>query len=70
MFVCYVLRIIADEKAGGDREDEDSEPTKDSDGSGYSDSKDGNTADDHQARQTAKADYMKDARELFLWQGR
>ncbi|KAL5372453.1 hypothetical protein PMIN06_012138 [Paraphaeosphaeria minitans] len=68
IFVCYVLRIIADEEAGGGRSSSKNEDSEDSDDTAHSDSsEEGSQA--HPSRQRAKVDLIKDARELFRWQG-
>lgn len=82
MFVCYLLRIIADEEArGGDNradissssEVSDTSDDESSSGSEYSDTSDGESSSgssDGRNSRWKEQDLLKDARELFLWQGR
>ena len=66
MFVCYVLRIVAAEAVeASDKESEVSDSSDSSDGSS-----DDSSSDEDHAHGRAKVDPMKDAREMFPWQGR
>jgi hypothetical protein len=78
MFVCYLLRIIADEEArGGDNradissssEVSDTSDDESSSGSEYSDTSDGESSSgssDGRNSRWKEQDLLKDARELFL----
>ncbi|KAL5396423.1 hypothetical protein PMIN03_012962 [Paraphaeosphaeria minitans] len=72
-FVCYYLRIVADEEEGRDSSssssdsDSDSEGTEDSEDDSSSDGSSASTDTRHPIHRRKKADPMKDARELFPW---
>jgi superfamily II DNA helicase RecQ len=77
-FVCYFLRVLADEERRiaqfrrGSVDDSDAAEDSDTDsfGSGRSGSEAGsNSCPRRQERRRREADLMKDARELFCWQG-
>lgn len=69
MFVCYFLRIIANEErreaeSSDDSSDESTNDSTDDSSSKYSDS------NDSAVQERSRTDIMKDARELFSWRGR
>ena len=71
-FVCYFLRIIADEEARAERSGDDEESAEES--SEEDSDVSGSSISSRRSRRHygagRKPDLMKDARELFLWQGR
>lgn len=72
MFVCYVLRIIANEETRAASSDNNTS-SGDSDTEEDGTSADGASSDDcnnNRSRRRRKPDCFKDARELFPWQGR
>lgn len=69
-FVCYFLRILADEEArtAQSRSNEDSNTSSDGDSDSGTTSESECTSSSRSSRQ--HTDFMKDARELFCWKGR
>jgi hypothetical protein len=70
-FVCYILRIIADEqkRAGSESVNSNSSGSQTS-SSDSSDSETGNSNTSTENRARHERDHMKDTRELFHWHGR
>ena len=71
-FVCYFLRIVADEqtRAGSGSGDSSNSSDSETSSSNGSDSETGNSNTSAENRARRERDHMKDARELFQWHGR
>src|SRR6266498_4118031 len=74
MFVCYVLRLIADEEARAEASSSSSSSEEEGSDEGRFEGsdEDSDTANSSRYHRTRRrpADLMRDARELFRWQGR
>lgn len=70
--VCYCLRVLEDSEHGTSEmsPDEQTESDEDSDATISSDGEEASEGETHRRELETAADVFKDARRLFLWQGR